>query len=472
MKKVKTAIIGAGSAGLSALRQVSKQTNDYVLVNHGPLGTTCARTGCMPSKVLIEIARDYHKRLNFNEMGISGANNLNCDIPAALQHVRKLKDRFTSGMIDSTRKLAGRKLIEGRASFLDANSIKVRDEEIRAEQIVIATGSRPVFPGKWKQFSDRILTTGNFFEQTDLPRRIAVIGLGPVGLELGQALNRLGIHAPGFSLFETIGGITDREINRAACSIIGREMTLRLGAPAEIEQAGDYLKVNSGDSSETVDKVLLAMGVKPDIEGLGLENLGVELNEQGLPVFNPATSQIGDLPVYIAGDVNGCRPILHEALDEGFIAGRNAVTAKAASFCRRTPLRMVFSDPQIAATGKTSANLKQENIVIGEVDFSQQSRAVVEGKNRGILRVYVDKHSANIMGAEMVVPDAEHLSHIIALAVQKEMTAFEMLQMPFYHPTVEEGLRSALRQAAGKVSKKEKPEDMLVCDSRAEPPLC
>ncbi len=472
MKKVKTAIIGAGSAGLSALRQVKRETEDYILVNHGPLGTTCARTGCMPSKVLIEIARDYHKRLNFQEMGISGADNLNCDIPAALQHVRRLRDRFTSGMIDSTRKLAGEKLIEGRASFLNANSIKVRDEEIQAEQIIIATGSSPVFPDKWKQFYDRIMTSVNFFEQTELPPRIAVIGLGPVGLELGQALNRLGIHAPGFSLFETIGGITDREINREACNIIGREMTLRLGAPAEIEQDGDYLKVSSGDSTETVDMVLLAMGAKPNIQGLGMENLGVELNDKGLPVFNPVTSQIGDLPVYIAGDVNGCRPILHEALDEGFIAGRNAATGNPASFCRRTPLRMVFSDPQIAAAGKTLGNLKQEDIVIGEADFSQQSRAVVEGNNKGILRVYADKHSARIRGSEMAVPDAEHLAHIIALAVQKEMTVFEMLQMPFYHPTVEEGLRSALRQAAGMVSQKEKPEEMLVCDSRAEPPLC
>lgn len=133
---------------------------------------------------------------------------------------------------------------------------------------------------------------------------------------------------------------------------------------------------------------------------------------------------------------------------------------------------MVFSDPQIAAAGKTLGNLKQEDIVIGEADFSQQSRAVVEGNNKGILRVYVDKHSARIRGSEMAVPDAEHLAHILALAVQKEMTVFEMLQMPFYHPTVEEGLRSALRQAAGMVSRKEKPEETLVCDSRAEPPLC
>lgn len=223
---------------------------------------------------------------------------------------------------------------------------------------------------------------------------------------------------------------------------------------------------------KTDDFVLLAMGVTPNMAQLGLENLGIALNDRGLPVFNPVTMQIADLPVYIAGDMNGCRPIMHEALDEGFIAGRNAAGGTAGSFCRRTPLRMVFSDPQIAAVGKSLDDLEQADIVIGEADFSDQARAVIEGRNQGMLRLYVERRSARIMGAEMAIPDAEHMAHILALAVQQEMTVFEMLQMPFYHPTTEEGLRSALRQAAGDVAENAKPEEMRLCDSRAEPPLC
>lgn len=472
MKKVNIAIIGAGSAGLSALRQASKTTDNYVLIDHGPLGTTCARTGCMPSKALIDIARNYHARRRFGDIGITGAGKLRCDIPAVLRHVRKLRDRFTSGMMESTRKLAGEKLLKGRASFLDTNVITVGDATIQADHIILATGSRPVFPEPWKRFSDRIMTTGTFFEQTDLPDRIAIVGLGPEGLELGQALNRLGIHAPGFSRVETLGGITDPTVNRAACEAIGGEMTLALGEPAEIENAGDGLRVSSGGSAETVDKALLAMGVNPNVEGLNLDNLGLDLNDHGLPAFNPATAQIGNLPIYIAGDVSGCRPILHEALDEGLVAGKNAVAGTAASFCRRTPLRMVFSDPQIAAVGKTFGELKPDEIAVGEADFMEQARAVIEGRNQGRLRVYVDRRSARLMGAEMAVPDGEHLAHILALAVQKEMTVFEMLQMPFYHPTIEEGLRSALRQAADDVSEAAKPGEMLVCEASAEPPLC
>ncbi|MCF7837748.1 MAG: dihydrolipoyl dehydrogenase [Candidatus Marinimicrobia bacterium] len=472
MRSVHTVIIGAGSAGLSALRQVRQETDDYILVNDGPLGTTCARTGCMPSKVLVEIARDYHRRRRFDEIGIAGAEALRCDVPAVLRRVRALRDRFVSGMIASTRELAGDRLVAGRASFLAANEIQVGAERIHARQIIIATGSHPVLPQRWRKYAPRIRTTDDIFEQADLPPRIAVIGLGPVGLELGQALNRLGIHAPGFSLLETIGGLTDPRVNRAAREAIGGEMTMILGAPAEIEPDGDQLRVCAGGSTEIVDQVLLAMGVKPNIAKLGLENLGVPLNERGLPAYDQRTAQVAGLPVYLAGDVNGCRPILHEALDEGFIAGGNAAAGSAVPYCRRTPLRMVFSDPQIATVGQTQAELKSADVVVGEADFSEQSRAVAAGRNQGLLRIYIERRSGRVMGAEMAVPDGEHLAHILALAVQQKMTVFEMLQMPFYHPTIEEGLSSALRQAARYVPGDARPAERLLCESRAEPAVC
>jgi dihydrolipoamide dehydrogenase len=216
------------------------------------------------------------------------------------------------------------------------------------------------------------------------------------------------------------------------------------------------------------------MGVAPNLEGLGLEKLGIELDKRGVPDFNPATSQVADLPVYIAGDSNGCRPILHEALDEGYIAGNNASPKEPSAYCRRTPLRMVFSDPQIAVVGRPYSNLEDANadVAIGEADFAEQSRAVVEGANHGLLRVYVERNTARLLGAEMAVPAAEHLGHILSLAIQNRMTVFEMLQMPFYHPTLEEGLRSALRDAARQLPAEERPSEMLLCESSAEPPLC
>jgi len=141
---VDVAIVGAGSAGLSALRQVKKVTDNYLLIDPGPLGTTCARVGCMPSKALIHIANDYHRRRTFADMGISGAKHLRCDIPAVLRHVRTLRDRFTAGMIKATRDLAGERFVEDRAVLVGPKRVRVGDRLFDADRIILAPGARPL----------------------------------------------------------------------------------------------------------------------------------------------------------------------------------------------------------------------------------------------------------------------------------------------------------------------------------------
>jgi len=465
-------VIGAGSAGLSALRQVQKYTSDYRMVDHGPLGTTCARTGCMPSKVLISIARDFHRRNFYESQGILGGESLRCNLPRVLERVRSLRDQFAGGMEKSTLKLAGEKLIRGTASFLTPNEIQVGDDVIKTGRTIIATGSKPVFPEAWLPFRDKILTSENFFEQEDLQGRIGVIGLGAIGLELGQALSRLGLEVTGFDMLESIGGLTDPEVQKAAGKILGEELPLYLGAGASVYPEGDGLRVEAGEISIEVDKIIASLGVVPNVGSLGLEKLGVPLDRKGLPSFNPRTMQVEDLPVFIGGDVNGCRPILHEALDEGFIAGRNAGQNKAERYCRRIPAQIVFTDPSIAIVGAARDQLPVDSFVTGSADFSRQSRARIEERNSGILHLYADKSDGRLLGSEMLVPDAEHLAHQFGLALQHELTVHELLQMPYYHPTIEEGLRTALRDAAGKIKNPSRHDEMALCESSPEDPLC
>ena len=332
-KKVDLVIIGAGSAGISAARNAIKNNLDYIIIDRGPIGTTCARIGCMPSKVLISTANSFYARKAFEERGISGAEQLTCDIPSVLRHVRKLRDRFAGGMVTVTKRLFGDRLIMGSAMILSPNQVGVDDDIYETDKIIIATGASPRYPRNWRErFGDRILTSDNFFEQEDLPSRIGVIGLGPIGLELGQALSRLGLDITGFSSSQFLGGLTDEKVNSAMRTIIEKEFPVHLGVLTDIEAAGDSFRVFSDDLSVEVDGILLAAGTSPNLRGLGLENLGVPLSVLGKPDFNPSTMQIGDLPVYIAGDAGACRPILHEALDEGFIAGANAATDEPSSF--------------------------------------------------------------------------------------------------------------------------------------------
>jgi dihydrolipoamide dehydrogenase len=169
-------------------------------------------------------------------------------------------------------------------------------------------------------------------------------------------------------------------------------------------------------------------------------------------VFDRDTMQCGRHPIFIAGDVNDDLPLLHEAADEGRIAGENAARfPDVRAMPRRTPLAIVFSDPQLAVTGARYADLVPGTFVRGEVSFEDQGRSRVMLRNVGRLHVYAEIATRQLLGAEMIGPDAEHIAHLLAWAIQARFTVAQVLALPFYHPVVEEGLRTALRDAQVKL---------------------
>jgi len=160
------------------------------------------------------------------------------------------------------------------------------------------------------------------------------------------------------------------------------------------------------------------------------------------------TLQAGTHPVFIAGDANGVLPVQHEASDEGRAAGTNAARfPDVVPLIRRAPIAILFSEPGIALVGARHADLQPDTFVIGEASFEDQGRSRVMLRNLGLLHVYVDKANRTFLGAEWIGPDAEHIAHLLAWALQMKLSVDEMLGMPFYHPVVEEGLRTALRDA-------------------------
>jgi len=451
-KEVEVAIIGAGSAGLYALSQVKKQTDDFILINSGHYGTTCARVGCMPSKSLIRIAEYYHDRLDFGKSGIKYSDALEVSIPDVLQRVRDQRDFLVNENISHSIMHLGDKTLAGKAEFIDTNTLKVGEDEIRAKKIIIATGSSPVFDPKWDAFKEHILTTDELFEQKDLPATIGVLGLGVIGLELGQALSRLSIKVTAVHSQEFIGGLSDPNVNKVMLELCKQEFDIWLGGGlAVLSKVGDKIKITNYDREVLVDKVLVSIGRKPNLDGLGLENLGIELDKRGMPNFNPQTMQIEDLPIYIAGDGNADRPLLHEAADEGRIAGYNVVHPQK-TFKRKIPLAIVFTDPNIAFIGKGYNSIKDDdNVITGTYDFSKQSRAMLMNTNVGIANLYVQKNDGKLIGAQIAVPRGEHLAHHLAWAMEKELTVYDMLELPFYHPTLEEGLYMLLLNCVKKI---------------------
>ena len=473
MRTFDVAIIGAGTAGLSARREVARKTDRYVVIDDGPLGTTCARVGCMPSKVLIEVAKAFHRREIFEGVGIRGGDGLSVDGRAVMAHVRKLRDRFVGGVLRGSEEWMASKLLRGRARFLSPTELLVSgeggEERIEAGAVVIATGSSPIVPGPWRALQHRLVDTDEFFELEDLPESVAMIGLGVIGLELGQALSRLGTEVRVFTLDKRLGGLSSPKLQDYALELLRAEMPVALAGVDSLEERDAKLIVTAGGEEHAVDKAFLAMGRRPNLEGLGLENLDLEMNGK-MPAFDAGTFRIGDLPVYLAGDVNAQRPLLHEAADEGRIAGYNAVRDKDQCFRRRTSLAITFSDPNIAVVGKSHEQLVSEgtDFVSGEVSFEGQGRAIVKLEDKGLLQVYAERESGRLLGAELVAPNGEHLAHLLAWAVAAGLNAQDTLSLPFYHPVLEEGVRTALRQAVSQLPMERRALETLRCQ---DPPV-
>lgn len=454
--KADVAVIGAGTAGLNARREVEKRGGRPVMIESGPYGTTCARVGCMPSKLLVAAAEAAHALDHAPLFGVHPGTDRRIDGPAVMQRVQRERDRFVSFVIAETEKILVEQHLRGHARFTGPTTLVV-DERVRvdARAVVVAAGSRPFVPPPFDGIRDCVLTSDDIFELQDLPVSLAVIGTGIIALELGQSMQRLGVRVAFFNPFDELGPLTDPEVKRIVRRDLSVELDLRLGVEmlaAEAETGGIRLRwrePGGAPREEVFARVLVAAGRQPSIDGLSLESTGLPLDAKGLPRVDPETTQCADAPIFFAGDANAHLPLLHEAADEGRIAGANAMLWPSVErHERRVPLAIAFTDPQMAMVGARHADLPAGGHAIGSVSFENQGRARVAGRNRGVARIYGELGSCRLLGAELFGPGMEHMAHLLAWAVQSRMTVQTALTMPFYHPVLEEGLRTALRDLA------------------------
>ena len=449
---VDVAVIGAGSAGMTAYRAAQSHGKHVVLIEGGPYGTTCARVGCMPSKLLIAAAEAAHAVSAAPAFGVH-AGNVRIDGKAVMARVQAERDRFVGFVVDGVHRFPEDRRLHGHARFVAAGRLQIDDHTVvNATSIVIATGSVAYVPPELRHLGPLVLTSDDIFELSDLPSSVAVVGAGTIGLELGQALHRLGVRVTVFSRSGDLAHLTDPAIRDAALECMRDEIDLRLHhrfVSAVADGNAVLFTTRGADSverSERFDIVLAATGRIPNLHRLGLQHSGLQLDTRGIPLFDPMTMRCGDSAVFIAGDADNERPLLHEATDQGRIAGDNAGRyPEVLPGLRRAPLAIAFTDPQIATVGIDFRALKPGCFAIGELAFSSQGRSRVMRQNRGLLRVYGEYGTDRFLGAEMVGPRVEHLAHLLAWAAQNRMTVAAMLDMPYYHPVIEEGVRTALR---------------------------
>ncbi len=440
------AIIGAGTAGLAAERSARSNGAKTLLIDETFGGTTCASVGCMPSKLLIAAADAAHAVRSAHVFGVDADPVI--DGAAVMARVRKERDKFVAGVEKSIAKIPDAVKVCARATFTGPTTLALDDgRTVRAKAVVIATGSSPAIPDSFDAVKDRVLTNETIFELETLPASVGVIGAGPLGLELAQALVRLGVETIVFDQGDAVAALKDSHVAEALHAILEHELPIKLGVETKAMFDGDGVRLSwSGKDSgeQRFDYLLVATGRPPRLKGLGLETTGLDLDDHGSPDYAPDTMQCGEAPIFLAGDADHDRPVLHEASSEGTIAGRNAACfPDVTSAERMVPFAIMFTEPSVAVIGVVPKD-GEADIVVGTASYTDQGRAKVMACNAGLVRFYADAADGKLTGATMAGPGVEHSAHLIAWAIQSGWTATQTLALPFYHPTFEEGLKPAL----------------------------
>lgn len=447
-------IIGAGTAGISAYKEAVKHTNNLLIINDGPWDTTCARVGCMPSKILISTANRMFDIQNAQEVALDVSAKINTD--QVMQHLQTLRDRFTQATLKDVEQWPTEHKISGKAHFIDAQTIEINGQQYQSKSFILAVGSTPNYDKAWKEeLGNRLITTDQIFELKTLPKSIAVIGSGVIALEIAQAMHRLGVKTTIFARSKRIGVLTSPKLQQLAQKELGKELKILFETlPSEVkcnsEEAILNYKLEEKEKTLKVEYILAATGRSSLLDTLKLENIDDSFEDIKLLPINAKTKQLEQYPIFIVGDAYTSTPLQHEAAHEGKKVVHNCLNYPQVNPIKTlTSLGIVFSDPEMAIVGQSFKQLKDTGIdfITGEASYERQGRAIVLGKNKGGIEIYIERKSEKLLGAELFTEATEHMAHLLSWIIGEGLTLNDILEKPFYHPTLEEGLRTALKHA-------------------------
>ena len=452
-------IIGAGTAGIAAYKEAIKHTQNILIINDGPWDTTCARVGCMPSKVLISTANRMHEMQTASAVALQV--KLKIDTSQVMQHVRQLRDRFTQATLKDVDRWPASHKLSGKASFIAPDTVIVKDQHYQAKRFIVAVGSTASFNPDWKvQLGDLLITSDQIFALDKLPKTLAVIGSGVIAIELAQAMQRLGVVTTVFARSQKVGSVSSPVLQKMAQQTLTEELNIKFKVlPDRVQKFRNKVKIHYTEDQQQqtliTDYLLVATGRESLLKTLDLANIDTQFNDlKALPIDH-LTKQLGDYPIFVVGDAFTTTPIQHEAAHEARLAVQNCLNfPKISNIKTLTPLAIMFSSPEMASVGQNFKALTEQNIafITGFVSYQNQGRAIVLGKNKGAVEIYVDPTTGQLLGAEFFVESAEHLAHLLAWMIAQQLTVDEILNHPFYHPTLEEGLRTALKHARRQLS--------------------
>lgn len=447
------AVIGGGSAGLVAARFGADVGARVVLLERDRIGGDCTWTGCVPSKTLLQAARVAHYMSDAGDFGLT-AHQPEVDLAAVMARVKTTIESVYSHETPELLRQRGIDVCFGEASFIDRNTLQCGDRTISARRVIIATGARPIIPDIPGLNETPFATYADIFDLEHLPRHLAVLGGGPTGVELGQAFRRLGSEVTIFEARDQLLPGADPEASVAIAGCLETEgMGLRLGTAVEgAARRGDGVAVVSGGVEHLADLLLVATGRRPELAGLGLDRVGVELSGPRISVNSRLQTSVRS--IYAAGDSASPIQFTHKAGFQGYAAARNALFPGGVEGEKTGVPSLVFTDPEVGQVGVTEAEARERGgrVMVHRIPMAEVDRAQTTGQTQGFIKV-VSRPRGRIIGGVAVAGNAGAIINELALAISQGVTLSELATTIHAYPTFGSGLQQLSSDAVMKSSK-------------------
>lgn len=455
--EVDTLVVGAGPGGYVAAIRAAQLGQKVTIVDKGPLGGVCLNVGCIPSKALISAGHKAYNANGFEEMGIK-AENVTIDFRKVQEWKDSIVKKLTSGVEGL---LKGNKvdIVSGEAYFVDKNTARIMDEKnsqtYKFKNCIIATGSTPIeIPGF--KFSERVLNSTTALSLKEVPKKLVVIGAGYIGTELGSSFANFGTEVTflegaddiltGFE--KQLTQIVKKRLKKKGATIV----TNALAKGVEETENGVKVTYEAKGKEETVeaDYVLVTVGRRPNTQEIGLEQVGIEMDERGI-IKTDKQCRTNVENIYAIGDITAGPQLAHKASYEGKIAAE-AISGEKSEIDYIAIPAVCFADPELATVGLTEQEAKDKgyNVKVGRFPFGANGRALSMNESDGFLKLVTREEDGLVLGGQIAGPNASDMISEIALAVEAGMTAEDIALTIHPHPTLGEITMEAAEVALGR----------------------
>jgi pyruvate/2-oxoglutarate dehydrogenase complex dihydrolipoamide dehydrogenase (E3) component len=441
-------IIGVGTAGEYAAGTARQYVDSIAMIEKGPVGGDCIFHACSPTKALVHAARAYKKMKSTDFYGLPTVTK-----SAEYKEVKAFKDKIISGIAtrrDERWTKQGIQLFRGNARFISPNEVKVGDKVVKANKIIVTTGSIPAIPPIPGLKETGYITNVEALELENVPKRLAIIGGGPIGVEFAQVFAAFGSEVHIYEALDRILIGEDEEISQAMGIFFERRgisvSTSVTISGVESTGSGKLIVTKGRDGGEAraeYDDVLVATGRRPAIDDLDLSEAGIEAGKRGITVN--ASLQTSVPHIWAAGDVTGTFLFTFVAGEQGKTAVMNAIDGKHIELNYDVLPRATFCDPEVASVGLTERQAREKGykVKIGKSDYANLTRAIVSDETDGFIKIVAEEGSGHILGGHIVGAEASSLIHEVAAAMAGGITAADIGNTLHAYPTLSEGVRYA-----------------------------